>query len=72
VKIHAAFDAHLIGIDPDGVLHVSPHLLDLNDGPMLEALKRAGGATIRTPLRDLDRPDRDRLALRFERYKATA
>jgi putative restriction endonuclease len=35
---HAAFDAHLIGIDPDYRLHVSPQLLDQNAGPMLEGL----------------------------------
>jgi putative restriction endonuclease len=29
---HAAFDFHLIGIDPDYRLHVSPQLLDQNDG----------------------------------------
>jgi putative restriction endonuclease len=37
---HAAFDAHLIGIDPDYRLHASERLLGRNDGPMLEALKR--------------------------------
>ena len=37
---HAAFDAYLIGIDPDYRLHVSDRLLDQNDGPMLEALKQ--------------------------------
>ena len=36
---HAAFDAHLIGIDPDYRLHVSERLLAQNDGPMLEAIK---------------------------------
>src|SRR5271167_1436330 len=36
---HAAFDAHLIGIDADYRLHVSERLLGQNDGPMLEALK---------------------------------
>ena len=40
---HAAFDAHLIGIDPDYRLHVSGRLLDLHDGPMLEALKQLDG-----------------------------
>jgi putative restriction endonuclease len=35
---HAAFDAHLIGIDPDYRLHVSERLLVQKDGPMLEAL----------------------------------
>ena len=69
---HAAFDAHLIGIDPDYRLHVSERLLGRNDGPMLEALKRLNGGTIHLPGRVKDRPDRDRLALRFERFKAVA
>ena len=69
---HAAFDAHLIGIDPDYRLHVSERLLGQNDGPMLEALKRLNGGTIHLPTRVKDRPDRDRLALRFERFKAVA
>jgi putative restriction endonuclease len=68
---HAAFDAHLIGIDPNYRLHVSERLLGQNDGPMLEALKRLSGETIHLPSRPKDRPDRDRLALRFERFKAT-
>jgi putative restriction endonuclease len=36
---HAAFDAHLIGIDPDYRLHVSGRLLGQNDGPIPNALK---------------------------------
>ena len=69
---HAAFDAHLIGIDPDYRLHVSERLLVQNDGPMLEALKRLDGGTIYLPNRTKDQPDRDRLALRYERFKAAA
>ncbi len=69
---HAAFDAHLIGIDPDYRLHVSERLLGQHDGPMLESLKRLSGGTIHLPNRDQDRPDRDRLALRFERFRAAA
>ena len=69
---HAAFDAHLIGIDPDYRLHVSERLLGQNDGPMLEALKRLNGVTIHLPSRIKDHPDRDRLALRFERFNAVA
>lgn len=69
---HAAFDAHLIGIDPDYRLHVSERLLIQHDGPMLEALKRLNGGTIHLPSRLEDRPDRDRLALRYERFKAAA
>ena len=67
---HAAFDAHLIGIDPDYRLHVSDRLLDQRDGSMLEALKELNGGTIHLPNRTKDRPDRDRLAFRFERFKA--
>ena len=67
---HAAFDEHLIGIDPDYRLHVSDRLLALNDGPMLEALKRLHGNTLHLPSRIKDLPDRDRLALRFERFVA--
>ncbi len=67
---HAAFDSHLIGIDPDYNIHVARRLLDLNDGPILEALKRLAGATLRLPARTQDRPDRDRLAQRFEQFEA--
>lgn len=67
---HAAFDAHLIGIDPDYRLHVSDRLLGQNDGPMLEALKKLNGETIHLPSRPKDRPDRDRLAVRFEWFRA--
>jgi putative restriction endonuclease len=69
---HAAFDAHLIGIDADYRLHVSDRLLGQNDGPMLEALKGLKGGTIHLPVRIKDRPDQDRLAQRFERFKAVA
>lgn len=67
---HAAFDTHLIGIDPDYRLHVSERLLVQKDGPMLEALKRLAGGMIHLPDRIRDRPDRDRLAVRFERFKS--
>ena len=69
---HAAFDKYLIGIDPDYRVHVSDQLLGKRDGPMLDALKRLNGGTIHLPKRTKDQPDRDRLALRFERFKATA
>jgi putative restriction endonuclease len=67
---HAAFDAHLLGIDPDYRLHVSERLLGQKDGPMLDVLKNLNGATIHLPSRTKDYPDRDRLAVRFERFKA--
>ena len=51
---HAAFDAHLIGIDPDYKLHVSPQLMDQNDGPMLEGLKKLQGVSVHLPRRAKD------------------
>ena len=65
---HAAFDSHLIGIDPDGRVHASERLLLLRDGPLLEqSLKACRGALIRPPRGKQFGPDRDRLAARFER-----
>jgi putative restriction endonuclease len=58
---HAAFDAHLIGIDPDYRVHVSEKLL----------IQHAGGK-LHPPGRLKDSPDRDRLALRFERFLSAA
>jgi putative restriction endonuclease len=69
---HAAFDAHLIGIDPEYRIHVSDRLMSLNDGAVLETMKRLHGATLLRPAHDKDRPDRDRLAGRFEQFKAAA
>ena len=69
---HAAFDSHLIGIDPDYRLHVSERLFDKEDGPLLESLKHLEGSTIHLPSRPTDRPDRDRLALRFKSFEAAA
>lgn len=68
---HAAFDANLIGIDPDFRIHVSEQLFAMNDGPMLEqGIKAMRGRTILMPQRQIDRPDRERLAARFELYQA--
>jgi putative restriction endonuclease len=70
---HAAFDAHLIGVDPDYRIHISDRLLEIHDGPFLElGLKGIAGQMVQFPRRNEDRPDRDRLALRFEDFKKAA
>ena len=70
---HAAFDNHLIGIDPDGRVHVSERLLMLHDGPLLEqSLKAIAGRSIRPPRSEQHRPDRERLAIRFEQFRRAA
>ncbi|HRQ64515.1 MAG TPA: HNH endonuclease signature motif containing protein [Xanthomonadaceae bacterium] len=68
---HAAFDAHLIGIDPDFRLHISERLMVQRDGPMLEAIKKLDRQRIRLPNRPRDLPDRDRLAMRYRDYCAS-
>ena len=67
---HAAFDQNLIGITPDYRLKISAPLRELCDGPMLELLKDDDGRRIRLPRRERDRPDPDRLALRYEQFRA--
>jgi putative restriction endonuclease len=52
---HAAFDAHLIGVDPDFRIHVSDRLLEIRDGPFLElGLKGIVGQVIELPRRTED------------------
>jgi putative restriction endonuclease len=68
---HAAFDANLIGIDPDYRIHISDGLLSMRDGPLFEqGIRAIAGQTIKPPLRTRDCPDRDRLAERFARFEA--
>jgi putative restriction endonuclease len=66
---HAAFDAHLLGVDPDFRIHVARRLLDKKDGPMLELLKSMHGQPLHLPARLRDHPDRDRLAARFDVFR---
>ena len=70
---HAAFDSNLLGIDADGIVHISDRLLDIRDGPFLElGIKAARGIRILDPTRPEDKPDRDRLDLRFQAFKRAA
>jgi len=69
---HAAFDAHLLGIDADYRIHVSDRLLIQRDGPMLESLKQLHRGALHLPERVKDRPDRDRLQVRFKLFKEAA
>jgi putative restriction endonuclease len=66
---HAAFDAQLIGIDPDFRVHVANRLLRQNDGPMLEVLKKLHHGQVHLPARRRDWPDQERLAVRFDEFR---
>ena len=67
---HAAYDNDILGIDADHVVHISRRVLAEKDGPMLRhGLQELEGGSIILPTRVGDRPDRDRLKQRFERWK---
>jgi putative restriction endonuclease len=69
---HRAFDQDLLGVSPDYKVHLAQRLLEDEDGPMLDVLKRFQGEGIQLPRRTAWQPDRERLALRFERFNAAA
>jgi len=65
---HRAFDEDLVGITPDYSVKVSRHLLEDEDGPMLELLKEFHDRQIVLPRRTAWRPERERLAARFDLF----
>ncbi len=68
---HLAYDRHVLGIDTAGTVHIAPRLLEEEDGPMLrQGLHGFHLQRISLPSRVDDRPDPERLALRFERFLA--
>jgi putative restriction endonuclease len=69
---HRAYDQDLVGISPDYVAHVAQGLLEDDDGPMLDLLKGAEGTQIVLPRRAASRPDRELLAVRFDRFRSAA
>ena len=69
---HAAFDADLIGIDPDYRVHVSEHLLAQRDGPMLDALKQLQGRGLHLPGRIGIARTASAWRSRFDRFRAAA
>lgn len=69
---HRAFDEDLVGVAPDLRVHVSRRLLDDEDGPMLDLLKGSHGITIEAPAKKVWRPDPERLAIRFDRFRNAA
>jgi putative restriction endonuclease len=68
---HSAYDAHIIGIDPDARVHVREDVLHEEDGPMLRhGLQEVAGSQLVLPRREDLQPNRDFLAERFERFRA--
>jgi putative restriction endonuclease len=70
---HLAYDRNLMGIDPEGVVHISRPLLEKTDGPMLKTgLQGFHGAVILQPRRAEDKPDPERLEVRFSSFLGAA
>jgi putative restriction endonuclease len=67
---HRAFDQDLVGVSPDYAVKVSRRLLEDEDGPMLDLLKTFHEQPLVLPARRSWRPDRERLAVRYERFAA--
>jgi putative restriction endonuclease len=68
---HRAFDRDLIGVSPDDVIHVRARLLKKVDGPMLRhGLQELNGRQIHLPRRRSERPQRELLEQRYERFRA--
>jgi putative restriction endonuclease len=69
---HRAFDHDLVAVSPDYEVRVSDRLLQDDDGPMLDLLKTFDRRPIYVPRRAEWKPDRERLAVRFERFLAAS
>lgn len=70
---HAAFDRHFLAVRPDYIIEVQPRILAEDDGPMLlHGLKEMHGQRLILPRLANLRPDPERLARRFERFKAAS
>jgi putative restriction endonuclease len=70
---HAAYDQDILGIDPDCRVHIRGDILEERDGPMLlHGLQELDGSHLALPGRPRDRPDRERLARRFEGFKSAS
>ena len=69
---HRAFDEDLVGISPDYEVRVAPRLLEDEDGPMLDLLKKAHATAIVLPRSAVNRPDRELLAVRFGAFESAA
>ena len=65
------YDSDLIGISPDYTVHVRRDVREESDGPMLlHGLQELHESRVVLPNRRADRPDRERLAWRYERFRA--
>lgn len=70
---HAAFDAHVIGVEPDDRYRIAVRedVLREVDGPMLKhGIQELDGRRLIVPARVRSRPDPERLQVQWERFQA--
>lgn len=68
---HAAYDRRFLGITPDHIVEINEQLLVEVDGPMLRhGLQEMHGRSIEIPKARPLRPDPDRLAIRYDQFRA--
>lgn len=67
---HTAFELNLLGIDPDGRVHLSDTVKRTKDGPMFEhGLLQLDGTKLRMPAFEGHKPSRDFLSIKFDEFK---
>lgn len=68
---HRAYDANLIGIDPDYKIHVSSVLHNMESNQYIQdSFLRFEGRSLKLPRSKASQPDRDSLAERFEVFSS--
>jgi putative restriction endonuclease len=68
---HSAYDVNILGVDPDYLVHVRGDILREHDGPMLTwGLQKMNQVALWLPATEAQRPNRDFLAERFDRFSA--
>ena len=66
---HAAYDVMILGIDADYKVHIREDILQEIDGPMLQhGIKEMEGTELWVPSSESSKPDKDRLAARFNTF----
>ncbi len=67
---HAAYDRNLLGIDPDGVIHIKPALLAVQGGRVFrEAFQKLDQQRIRLPADQMALPNWEFIEERFREFK---
>lgn len=70
---HAAFDSNIIGITPDFEIKVRSDILTEIDGPMLKyGIQSLENSKLILPKHQADWPDRERLELRYQKFRSAS